>query len=119
MASYTAEQLSGTGSLTEALSGEKEFKLRNPFSGSSYFTFETVRNNDGFYDENSPTNALGTYEIEEEYTSSIQTLVTSSYIFSVVVSPGGPYSINFTPTTSVSQSSAYLRATGGVSLIIL
>ena len=115
MATYTAEELRGQGTLTEAISGATSFELTNPSSGSAYFTFETVRNNDGYYDENSPTNAVGNYVLSS---TNIQSLVTSSYIFSVSVSPGGPYTFDFTPTTSITQNSGFLRATGDISLTI-
>jgi len=115
MASYTSNQLSGEGVPTEALVGNKTFTLTNPSSGSAYFTIETVRNNDGFYDSTSATNALGVYSnftsIDED------TLVTSSYIASVVV-PSGESSFQFNSTVNVAVSGSNLRATGGISLVI-
>lgn len=114
MASYSAEILSGAGAPTEELSGAKTFSLSNPLSSSAYFTIETIRKNDGFY-SGSSTNALGTYG---SFTGiDIDTLVTSSYIASVVV-PSGNSSFQFTPTTTVAISSSFLRTTGGISLII-
>ena len=54
--------------------------------GSTYFTLETVRNNQGFYDSSSLKNAEGFYSnfdgVVEDH------LVTSSYIFSEVIPPG-------------------------------
>ena len=114
MASYSAEILSGEGAPTEELSGAKTFSLVNPLSSSAYFTIETVRENDGFY-SGSSTNALGTYSLFAGIDA--DTLVTSSYIASVVV-PSGASSFRFTPTTTVAVSSSFLRTTGGVSLII-
>ena len=115
MASYTADQLKGSGVPTEALIGNKTFTLTNPSSGSAYFTIETVRNNDGFYNSSSATNALGVYSnftsIDED------TLITSSYIASVVV-PSGGGSFQFNPTINVDESGSFLRATGEISLII-
>ena len=114
MASYTAEQLNGAGTPTEALSGTKTFTLSNPLSSSAYFTVETVRNATGSYAAEA-TNALGVYgsftNINED------TLITSSYISSVVV-PSGASSYQFTPTSNVAVSSSMLRATGGVTLTI-
>mgnify|MGYP003668264041 FL=1 len=51
MANYTANQLSGEGSPCESLTGGTTYTLTlsNPLSGSAYFTFETKRDNDGFY----------------------------------------------------------------------
>ena len=115
MASYTANQLYGEGVPTEELVGNKTFTLTNPSSGSSYFTIETVRNNDGFYDSTSATNALGSYST---FTSiNEDTLITSSYIASVVV-PSGGGSFQFNPTVDVALSGSFLRATGGISLVI-
>jgi len=113
MATYSAEQLRGQGSPVEELSGNKTFTFTNPFSGSSYFTIETVRNANGFYDSSSPKNALGTYAS----LTNVGTLITSSYIASVVIKPGGG-SFTFNPTSTVSATTSYVRATGGVTLEI-
>ena len=115
MASYTANQLSGAGTPIEALIGNKTFTLTNPSSGSAYFTIETIRDNNGFYNTSSATNALGVYSnfvsIDED------TLVTSSYIASVVV-PEGESSFQFNSTVNIAASGSNLRATGGISLVI-
>jgi len=114
MASYTFVQLNGAGTPTEALSGAKTFTLSNPLSSSAYFTVETVRNATSSY-AGQPTNALGTYA---SFTGiDATTLVTSSFISSVVV-PSGASSYQFTPTSTVAVSSSMLRATGGVTLTI-
>ena len=114
MASYTAQQLNGAGTPTEELSGQKTFTLTNPSNSDAYFTVETVRNGNGNY-ANRPTNALGTYTTFVGI--DVDTLITSSYISSVVV-PSGASSYKFTPTTTVAISSSMLRATGGVTLTI-
>ena len=111
MASYTYIQLYGTGSIGENLSGLKTFTFTNP-SASSYFTMETVRNSQGFYNGTSPTNFSGSY-----ITSASMGRVTSSYIASVVVQPGVS-SFNFTPANSVTGTTYYLRGTGMYSLTI-
>ena len=111
MATYTSDQLYGTGSLTEVLTGTKTFTFTNP-SGSSYFVLETIPNSIGVYDNTSPKNAVGTYVGAELYG-----LVTSSFIFGTVV-PGGVTSFTFAPTTTVAVSTAYLRGTGEYSLTI-
>jgi len=115
MASYTFDQLNRDGAYVEVLSGTKTFTLTNPSSGSAYFTIETVRDSNGFYNSSSSTNALGTYSsftsIDED------SLVTSSYIASVVVPKGGG-SFQFAPDVTVEVSSSRLRATGGISLVI-
>ena len=111
MASYTYQQLYGTGSIGENLSGLKTFTFTNP-SGSSYFTMETTRNSNGYYDSTSPTNFSGSY-----VTSASMNLVTSSYISSVVVQPGVS-SFKFTPSSAVTGTTYYLRGTGMYSLVI-
>jgi hypothetical protein len=98
--------------LGENLTGQKTFTFTNP-SGSSYFTMETVRNEQGFYDSSSLTNFVGSY-----ITSESMGLVTSSYIASVVVQPGIS-SFKFSSSLAiVSGSNYYLRGTGMYSLII-
>lgn len=115
MASYNANQLSGAGTPIEALVGNKTFTLTNPSSGSAYFTIETVKDINGFYNTSSATNALGLYSnfvgIDED------TLVTSSYIASVVVPSGESY-FQFNSIVNVAVSGSNLRATGGISLVI-
>ena len=115
MATYTAEQLKGAGTPTEEISAAQTFVLTNPNSGSAYFTMETVRNANGYYDSTSPKNAEADYETFSGIDP--KTLITSSYIFSVVVpSKGGQFI--FTPDTTVAVSSSMLRATGDVTLSI-
>ena len=76
---------------------------------------ETVKNVSGSYDSSDPTNAVGAYSsfgrIDED------TLITSSYIASVVVPDGNSF-FDFNPTTNVAVGSSMLRATGEVSLVI-
>ena len=117
MASYTAEQLNGKGTPIEELTAGTSygFVITNSNStGSSYFTVETVRNLSGSY-AGQPTNALGTYSDFNGIDNN--TLITSSYISSVVV-PKGSGRYTFTPTGTVDAGSSMLRATGGISLVI-
>jgi hypothetical protein len=113
MASYTAKQLRGSGFPTEELNGEKTFTFFNPFEGTSYFIFETERNDKGIYDSSSPTNAIG----EISNLNDAGGLVQSNYIFGVVLGKGIS-SFTFTPSSTVVEGTAQLRATGGVSLEI-
>mgnify|MGYP003670560614 FL=1 len=117
MASYTADQLYGAGTPIEALTAATTytFTLSTPVSsGSAYFTVETVRNANGFYDTQ-PSNSLGTYAsftgVDED------TSITSPFISSIVIPQGGG-SYTFTPTANVAVSSSFLRSTGGVTLTI-
>lgn len=117
MASYTGAQLEGQGTPIEALTAGTEyiFTVTPPSTllGSAYFTFETVRNANGFYDSTTVQNAVGTLS-----SSNIPTLpIQSPYIFSEIISPGGN-TFSFTPTNNVAAGSAFLRGTGGISLAI-
>ncbi len=113
MASYTADQLYGSGTYAEALSGTKSFSFTNPSSGSAYFIIEAVRNEDGFYDSTSNKVAEGAWALG----SGFDGLVTSSYVGGVAIEPGGHVmSINFDNITPVSGS--FLRTTGDISLVI-
>jgi hypothetical protein len=111
MATYTPSQLKNSGSLGENLSGLKTFTFTNP-SGSSYFVLESVRNTNGYYDSSTPINCEGVYVV-----SSSMTIVTSSYIASVVV-PSGVTSFKYTPNSAVTGSNYYLRGTGEYTLTI-
>ena len=110
MATYTAAQLYGTGSIGEDLSGASTFAFINP-NDSSYFTLETIPNATGSY-AGAPTNALGTWVV-----SASMGFVSSSYVASVVVQPGSS-SLTFTPTASVTGTTYRLRGTGTYGLII-
>lgn len=114
MATYTAEQLRGEGTPTEALTSGNTytFTLTNPLSGSAYFTFESVRNVNGFYSGSSP-NSEGVID----NLNGIQNVVSSSYIFSATINPGGG-SFDFTPSNNVATSGSFLRATGNTTLTI-
>ena len=116
MASYNKSQLRGAGTPIEALTGGVEyvFNLTSISTGSSYFTIETSKNATGSY-SGQPTNALGDYS---SFTNiSENTLITSSYIASVVL-PQGLGSFTFTPSNNIDVSSSYLRGTGDISLNI-
>ena len=102
MASYTPEQLR-LGTPTEALVGNKTFTLRNPSKGTAYFDIQTVANVTGSY-SGQPTNALGVYS---NFTNiDADSLITSSYIASVVV-PEGTGSFQFNSTVNVAASSSF------------
>ena len=110
MATYTATQLYGTGSIGENLSGASTFAFTNP-GDSSYFTLETVPNATGSY-AGAPTNALGSWVVSQS-----MGFVSSSYVASVVVQPGSS-AFTFTPAASVTGTTYRLRGTGNYSLTI-
>ena len=110
MATYTAAQLNGTGSIGENLSSLKTFTFTNP-SGSSYFTLETIPNATGSY-AGSPTNASGSWVV-----SASMGFISSSYVASIIVQPGSSV-LTFTPAAAVTGTTYRLRGTGGYSLTI-
>jgi len=115
MASYTSNRLYGAGAPIEALTSGSTytFTIASPATGSSYFTLETVRNPIGYYDSTSATTARGTFGSLTNITG----LVSSSYVFSVIVNQGGG-SFTFSPTANIPASGSFLRGTGGISLTI-
>ena len=110
MAVYNAPSLYGTGSVGEILSGLKTFAFNNPYN-SSYFTLETVRNPNGFYD-GQPTNFTGSWTV-----SASMGFINSPYIASVVVLPGVS-SFTFTPAAPVTGTTYRIMGTGAYTLTI-
>ena len=115
MATYTSDQLY-TGIIGENLSlgALKTFTFLNSDNSTGYFTFETVRNADGFYNSGSKLNISGTWVVSA---SMMPGFITSSQVASVVV-PAGTSSLTFTPATAVTGSTYYLRGAGNFNLII-
>ena len=115
MASYNSNRLSGAGAPIKALTSGSTytFTIASPATGSSYFTLETVRNSIGFYSSSSSATAKGTIGNLTNVTG----LVSSSYVFSVIVNQGGG-SFTFSPAANIAVSGSFLRGTGGISLII-
>lgn len=115
MASYTPSQLYGAGIVGENLtrSTTYTFAFTNP-SASAYFTLETVRNANGFYDTGSQLSTSGSWVVSASMQNGF---ITSSYIASVIVPPGNS-SLTFTPAIAVTGSNYYLRGTGVVGLTI-
>jgi len=121
---YTADELKGAGHLLKNQmlgGGTYTFTLFRPknqtgksenLSGSGYFTFETVRDNKGFYPAGTSPLASGT----KVNISGSNTLIESPYIFSYELNTNSntpmTSSFEFTPSVDVPISGAYLRATG-------
>lgn len=108
MATYNLNTTASVDLLSSDISASQEttFSIANPLSNSSYFTFETVRNSDGFYDSSSPKNMVGTYSLG----AGLSGVIKSDYIASVIVKPGGG-DLTFTPDNYISGSSLNLRGT--------
>lgn len=83
------------------------YTISNDLEGSSYFTLETVKNSDGFYDTNSPKNTSGSFTLG----SGLSSLVQSDYMTSVVVAPGGGV-LTFEPAITIVKETLNLRGTG-------
>jgi hypothetical protein len=113
--SYTFTQLYGAGTSSIDLTAGTSYAFTiNNNSGSSYFAMETTRNQNGFYDNQSPKNTLGTYAS----VINISTVNTSSNYISGFALPVGVNRFAFTPAFNVTGSSLKLRGTGGITLTI-
>jgi hypothetical protein len=127
---YTADELKGAGHLlkNQMLSGDTyTFTLYRPknqtgksenLSGSGYFTFETVRDSNGFYPASTGRYASGT----KTAISGSNTLISSPYIFSYELNTNSntpqTSSFEFIPDVDIPVSGAYLRATGDYDMYI-
>ena len=90
------------------------YTFHNP-STTAYFTFETVRNNNGVYDSGSRKYASGSFN---SFTNSNPDhVVQSDYIWSQVIPPGTS-SFNFNNAIEVADSGVRLRGTGEFTVII-
>jgi len=121
---YTADELKGAGTLIKnqlLAGGNYTFYLYRPknttgqspnLSGSGYFTFETVRDANGFYPASTPILASGS----KVNISGSNTLIESPYIFSYELNTNSntpqTSSFVFTPKVDVPVSGAFFRATG-------
>ena len=83
------------------------YSIDNPLDYSSYFTLETVRNADGYYDSTSPKNLEGTFTKD----AGISTLVKDNYKTGMVILSGGGELV-FTPANDVTAATLRLRGTG-------
>ena len=127
---YTADELKGAGTLIKnqlLAGGEYTFYLYRPknqtgvspdLSGSGYFTYETVRDANGFYSSTIPQNALGTHVNAD----GSNTLISSPYIFSYELNTNGSTpqtsSFTFTPDIDIPVSGVYFRATGDYDMYV-
>tara|TARA_B100001093_G_scaffold85281_1_gene76979 strand:+ start:459 stop:1337 length:879 start_codon:yes stop_codon:yes gene_type:complete len=121
---YTADELKGAGTLIKnqlLAGGDYTFYLYRPknttgqspnLSGSGYFTFETVRDANGFYPITTSKLASGS----KVNVSGSNTLIESPYIFSYELNTNSntpqTSSFVFTPEIDVPVSGVFFRATG-------
>jgi hypothetical protein len=112
MATYTAAELYGTGSIGENITANTSltFTFSNP-SGSAYFTVETVTNSTGsFSGQQQTTN--GTWVPSNNNMGPVQSL----YFASVVVQPGAS-SVTLTPATTITGTNYRMKGTGAFSVV--
>ena len=113
MATYTAAQLYGTGSIGENFVS-KSFIFHNSDNYTNYFTLEAIATPNGFYNSESAIISSGSFVISS---SMIPGFITSSNIFSFIIPPGTS-SFNFTSSVAMTGSTYRLRGTGNYSLTI-
>ena len=111
MSSYTAAQLYGAGIIGENLSGAKTFTFTNT-GGSSYFTLETIRDNNGTFTNVPQACANGTWSAPTS-----AGFIQTPFIASAVIQPGTTV-ITFTPSVAITGTNYVLRGTGVFTLAI-
>lgn len=109
MATYTAAQLYGTGSIGENITTSLTFTFNNP-SASAYFTVETVADSTGSFAGKQKTTS-GSWAPSTAYMGPVQ----SDYIAAVVVQPGAS-SVTLTPASSITGTSYRMKGTGEFSM---
>ena len=109
MASYTAEQLYGTGSIGENITTSITFAFTNP-SGSSYFTVETVQDRTGSFSGKQKTTS-GSWTPSGTNMGPVQ-----SDFFASVVVPPGVSSVILTPASSITGTNYRIKGTGAFSV---
>lgn len=97
--------------LTSAVSAGTtlDFVIDNPLSSTSYFTLETIPDNNGIYDLSAPKNTSGSFTLDTGQFGLIQ----SDYIASVVV-PSGSTTLTFVPEDDIPANTLNLRGVGAV-----
>ena len=110
MATYTAEQLYGTGSIGENITTSKTFTFTNP-SASAYFTIETEQDRTGSFSGKQKTTS-GSWVPSTDYMGPVQ----SDYIAAVVVQPGTS-SVMLTPASSITGTNYRMKGTGAFSMV--
>jgi len=95
--------------LTSAVSSGStlDFVIDNPIPYTSYFTLETVADNNGFYTNLTSKNTSGSFTLGAGQFG----LVQSNYMASVVVS-SGVTTLSFIPAVDIPANTLYLRGVG-------
>jgi len=84
-----------------------DFVIDNPIPYTSYFTLETVADNNGFYTNLTSKNTSGSFTLGAGQFG----LVQSNYMASVVVS-SGVTTLSFIPAVDIPANTLYLRGVG-------
>ena len=116
MATYTSEQLHGSGSYAPNLTKDTTytFSVDNP-GNSAYLALETTLSTQEYaYTSTSPKNISGSFS---NYTNMVNNVSFSDYIAAFVI-PTGSCSFTFTPSINVTGTTLKVRGTGNVSLVI-
>ena len=116
MATYTSEQLYGSGSYAPNLTKDTTytFSVDNP-GNSAYLALETTLSTQEYaYTSTSPKNLSGSFA---NYTNMVNNVSFSEYIAAFVI-PTGSCSFTFTPAINVTGTTLKVRGTGNVSLVI-
>ena len=116
MATYTPEQLYGSGSYAPNLTKNTTytFSVDNP-GNSAYLALETNLSAQQYaYTSASPKNLSGSFA---DYTNIVNNVSFSDYIAAFSI-PSGSCSFTFTPATNVVGTTLRVRGTGRVSLTI-
>ena len=117
---FPSSELQGSGSLvsTQIVKFDANvpyvFRLPSNYSGSTYFTLETVRNTNQIYDSSSAKN-FSTPIIFPIYET--VDMVKSDYIASFVLGTGDNRFVLY-PIADILGNTVYLRGTGNVDLTI-
>ena len=119
--SFTSAELQGAGSLVSTKFSKFSsntpyvFHLPSDYSGSTYFTLETVRNSIQVYDSSSARN-FSTPIIFPIYQT--VDMVKSDYIVSFVLANGDNRFVLYPLSLALPGDKIYLRGTGDVDLTI-
>ena len=123
MATYTAAEMNGSGSVGEELTGVKQFNIVNPLNSLNnyqvgYLTLEgNSTANDNLSSTTFLTGSFGLYAGGINIPDKVYTEMLPLG-FSVSISGGGGEFI-FTPTTTIAQGSYYIKSTGLFTLEIV
>jgi len=111
MPTYNIQANYGQGMVTQSqntvIGDTINYIITGSGTGSSYFTLESARNTNGFYDSTSKKNTSGSFTLG----TGISNLIQNDNFASVIVSPNGG-TLTFVPAIAITGSTLFLRGTG-------